>query len=474
MAFNSFLFVAFAGLAITFYNLVPARFRKAYLVAASLAFYAASSLTNLGILVIIVISTYLAAFVVHTRRTAAYLSASIVAVLFPLLIFKYAGFIAQLVGAVPGGGTERIGEAVLPVGMSFFTFQAIGYLVDVFRGTAPVERRLVSFALFIAFFPKLLAGPIERARDLLPQLDVLAPSVGSNVYVGLKWVLWGFFCKLVIADNLGSVIDAGLRAPQEQSAATLWVIFALYSFQIYFDFLGYTNIALGVARCFNIRLNRNFNAPYAASSIREFWRRWHISLSTWFRDYVYMPLGGRTTRGAARLGQILVVFLASGLWHGAALNFVAWGAFHGTAYWIEERFRMLTRGAPFRRPASLGLQSVARVALTFLVVTVGWVFFRLSDASNIRVALARMTFLNTDVPHFVMNAALTRVDTLWFVLILTTGVLLDASRGFHAALERLPDSPRDVIGDLAYVNWLLVTLVLLGDLGVRDFTYFQF
>ena len=475
MPFNSYRFVVFAATAVLLYNLVPGRYRALFILLASYLFYADASLPHLLLLGLVTIATYGAGIVVSARRTPRLLALSVVGVTLPLVAFKYYGFLMEVAGLFFDIGSDNVLAVALPLGISFFTFQAIGYLVDVYRGRSRAERRIEAVALYLAFFPKLLAGPIERARDFIPQVQALVPSTAANVYAGLKFALWGFFCKLVVADNIGSLVDRVLRAPQQESGSTLAIVFGLYAFQIYFDFLGYTNIAIGVARCFNVRLNPNFNMPYAATSLRDFWRRWHISLSSWFRDYVYIPLGGNATAGLTRLGQVLLVFIVSGLWHGAAFNFLAWGGIHGAAYWSEEQFRrrIRWRTGP-RRPILQVLQRNTQRVLTFTVVAFAWVFFRLSNISDIRLVLERMTFLNMDVPYGSLNVTLTRPDARWFLLILLSAIVLDSSRTFRAALERIPTASRGLVGELAYVNWMVVTLVRLGDLGVRDFTYFRF
>lgn len=475
MPFNSFRFVLYATAVLVLHNLSPQGFRLGILLAASVLFYADSSLSSVVVLVAISATAYSSAIVVESHRRKALVAISIGAIALPLLGVKYYALATQLLSRVGLIGHVSVSDRLLPLGISFYTFQAISYVVDVHRGVAPAERRFENVALYLAFFPKLLAGPIERARAFLPQLSRRCNSPVLDVYIGVRLALWGFFCKLVVADNVGSIVDGLLTAPQQQSGATLSIAFVLYSFQIYFDFLGYTSIAIGVARCFNVRLSRNFNRPYAATSLRDFWRRWHISLSSWFRDYVYIPLGGNATWGARRIGQVLTVFLISGLWHGAALNFVAWGGFHGTAYLLEEQARKYVSqqlGSTTGKTAVLWL--VGQRVLTFAVVTMAWVFFRLSDFADICVVFKRMSLLNTDVPYGSLNTLLTRSDSLWFVLILLTAIVLDSSNGVRAALRRVPSRSEHVIRELVFVNWLVVTLVLLGDLGVRDFTYFRF
>ena len=475
MSLTSFRFVAFAAVVLLLYNVAPAKHRALFLLVASYVFYADSSIAHLLLLCVITLTTHAAAKALAAKYRPLALLSAIVVVIFPLAVYKYAAFANQLVAHFMGSSPFVTATTALPLGISFFTFQAISYIVDVHRGSTRPETRIQSLALYLAFFPKLVAGPIERANDFMPQLREIVQSRASNVYIGVKLTLWGFFCKLVVADNVGAIVDEVLKSPLQESGGTLAIVFALYAFQIYFDFLGYTSIAIGVARCFNLNLNPNFNRPYAATSLRDFWRRWHISLSSWFRDYVYIPLGGSGTRGAWRAFQILAVFVVSGLWHGAALHFVAWGAFHGAAYWVEDQIR--TRIPPWSRPSHRVLyllEQNAQRALTFGVVTFGWILFRLSDVSDIATVLERIAFLNADIAYGSLNTALIRTDTAWFLLILVSAIALDSSRRCGTALHRVPESNRHVIGELAYVNWMVVGLVLLGDLGVRDFTYAGF
>ena len=473
MPLTSLRFIAFAAVLLALYNLVPARHRVPLLLAGSYGFYASFSVLHLLVLVAVTLITYGAVHAMSANRRYA-LPVSLGAVLLPLVALKYSAFVIAATADWFHSPAWLGRDVALPLGLSFFTFQAISYLVDVRRGTVLAERRFTHVALYLALFPKLLAGPVERARDLLPQLGALSPTAIANLHTGVKVALWGFFCKLVVADNLGSIVDAALKSPSEQSGATLCVAFVLYSFQIYFDFLGYTNIAIGVGRCFNVHLNRNFNVPYAATSLREFWRRWHVSVSSWFRDYVYVPLGGNKTQGGGRMGLLLLVFIVSGIWHGAAMTFVAWGAFHGIAYAIEDQWRERFRAHASQTPAfRFGRKNAQRVA-TFGVVTLGWILFRSADFSEVRTILDGIAGFGGSVPYLALNELLTRTDSVAFMLLLLCALWLDASRGFRAALDQVPTSSRSLLGELAYVNGFAVAILLLGDLGVRDFTYFRF
>jgi alginate O-acetyltransferase complex protein AlgI len=471
MPLTSFRFLAFVVLVLLVYNATSSRQRPNVLLAASYVFYASFSLPHLLVLGFVTLVSYVGGrAIAHGRRGA--LPVSIVCVLVPLIGFKYLELIASFIAATAGANSPTF---VLPppIGISFFTFQSISYMVDVRRGAA-AERDLRQLALHLALFPKLLAGPIERARDLLPQLRDLRPTMPSNLHAGAKIALWGFFCKLVVADNVGSLVDAVLTAPSEQSGASLAGAFGLYAFQIYFDFLGYTHIAIGVARCFNIDLSPNFLVPYSATSLREFWHRWHISLSSWFRDYLYVPLGGNRTIGATRVGQLLLVFVVSGLWHGAAFTFIAWGAFHGLAFAIEDFFRRyFGRPVMVAQSSSSSIRVISRRAVVFGVVTFGWILFRSPNLSIAWIAVQRIAFVD-GTQWSALNDIFRRPDSLWFLVLLIVAVGLDASKQFRLTLEQMPTSPGRLVRELVYVNAFVVSMLLFGDLGVRDFTYFQF
>lgn len=470
MAISSLAFVGFVVVVLLAYNASSARVRPAFLLAASLLFYASFSLRHLAVLLFVTLVAYVGGIALHSRVRWG-LPVAIVGALLPLLVFKYSGFVASIVQ--PSNALPL--SFALPVGISFFTFQAVSYLVDVRRGGVGAERNLARLALHLALFPKLLAGPIERASTLLPQLRTLDRTSALNLHVGAKLVLWGFFCKLVVADNVASMVDAVLKNPGDQSGASLAAAFAIYAFQIYFDFLGYTYIAIGIARCFNIHLTANFLVPYSATSLRDFWHRWHITLSSWFRDYLYVPLGGNKTHGITRLAQLLLVFVVSGLWHGAALTFVLWGAFHGTVYAVEDLGRRRLAFA-FRAHGLVPtwMMRAARRALVFTIVTVGWILFRSPDFNTVGTVLHRVALFDESKPWLALNDVFSQPDSRWFIVFMLAAIMLDASSRFRAVLEEVPNSGRRLAGELAYVNLFAVSLVLLGDLGIRDFTYFQF
>jgi alginate O-acetyltransferase complex protein AlgI len=326
------------------------------------------------------------------RRRRALLAVGIAGALSLLLYFKYAQFVAghtsSFVSVITGRGlpslkafTEGI---ALPVGISFFTFEAISYMVDVFRGDAQAERNPLRYAYFISFFPHLIAGPIVRYRKLEPQLRLFYRLDPELLLSGFLLFSLGLAKKVLIADQIAARTDPLLASPGSLGAVAAWSAMLGYAFQIYFDFAGYCDMALGLARMVGIELPWNFDRPYRARSPREFWRRWHVTLSSWLRDYLYIPLGGNRRGELRRDANLMTTMALGGLWHGASFSFAVWGLWHG----------LLLAG--HRRLSRLGLRvpAVAAVALTFLLVTVGWVFFRMRGAAEIEDVLSAMVGLN--------------------------------------------------------------------------------
>jgi alginate O-acetyltransferase complex protein AlgI len=473
VAFTSSAFIVFLISVLTAFSLSPPRYRLALLLIASYGFYAYAHLPHLTLLLIVTITTWGGAHIISRRRSKGRLGVVLVAIVLPLLGFKYYNFTVGLVSTL-GGTSLGFLDVVLPIGISFYTFQAISYVTDTYRGVTAGNAPFGRLALYLAFFPQILAGPIERANTLLPQLSALTRATPSCTYMGLKYMLWGFFCKLVVADNIALIVDPIVETPQQQSGTSLIVGFSLYSFQIYFDFLGYTNIAIGVARLFGVTLSPNFERPYLATSIKDFWRRWHITLSTWFRDYVYIPLGGTQTRAITRMGQIGIVFLLSGLWHGASLNFLAWGGLHGSLYLLEGPLRRMLSSRLTSKRVLRVCRRIVQTGLTFGAVTAAWVLFRLSDFEDIRMVAERVLHLDRTIPYTVLNATLFELHSLVMLGVLSTALAFDCWRVTARVVTRVPKNTREIVTELIFVNWCCVSLVLLGGLGTRDFIYFRF
>ncbi len=378
MLFTSPVFLyAFLPALLAAYFLSPRCFKNGILLLASLVFYAWGETFYVGILLASVAVNYAAGLLISRYRQSLtgqwVIGLAITVNLLLLAAYKYANFIADNISAlllVFGVDALELSPVHLPIGISFFTFQAISYLVDVHRGTNAAQRNPLDLALYIALFPQLIAGPIIRYHDVATQIRGRQHSI-NDVYIGLRRFIFGLAKKLVIANPLGYVADQVFAIPAGELTAPLaWLGIVTYSLQLYFDFSAYSCMAIGLGRVFGFRFLENFNYPYISQSIQEFWRRWHISLSNWFRDYLYIPLGGNRVSEARTYLNLLIVFFLCGLWHGASWNFVIWGLFHGLFLILERAglSRVLSR-----------LWAPLRHAYVLLVVMVAWVFFRAED-----------------------------------------------------------------------------------------------
>ena len=314
--------------------------------------------------------------------------ATVVIDLMVLGVWKYTGFATSAIDSFAGAfglGDTRVVSLALPIGISFFTFHHLSYVIDVHRGTRPPMRNPLTFATYIAMFPQLIAGPIVRYHEIADQLREQRHNKLADFAEGFPRFAWGLFKKVVIADSLAPMADAAFATP-DPSTLTAWVGALAYTGQIYFDFSGYSDMAIGLGNMFGLRLPENFNRPYSAVSVTDFWRRWHMSLSRWFRDYLYVPLGGNRGGTAKTYRNLVIVFLLTGLWHGAAWTFVVWGCYHG-AWLIIERSTGLARSTALVVP---------RRALTFVIVIIGWVVFRSGSLPEAGRMLSAML-----TPHFV-------------------------------------------------------------------------
>ncbi len=398
MVFNSLEFVVFfTVLLAVYYGVVPGtwtRARKIVLLVASYVFYGS---WNPPFVLLLLGSTVLD-FSIGLRMEAArsatvrrlLLMLSLLGNLGVLGFFKYGGFCLEQWQALFGQTTvltnaSPLWDIVLPVGISFYTFQTLSYSIDLYRGQQKATRSFVDFALFVSFFPQLVAGPIVRSRDFLPQLESDRRATPSEVEMALVRIAAGLFKKVVLADTIGEYVDVVFENPRSYGAANVLLAIYSYAYQIYFDFSGYSDIAIGLAALFGFRIPENFNRPYLSSNPREFWQRWHISLSTWLRDYLYVSMGGNR-RGAFRTYvNLAITMLLGGLWHGASWNFVIWGAIHGL--WLALH-RLWTQGKPIVESAPL--IRIAKQIGTFHMVCVAWVFFRASDSEAAAVIFNRL------------------------------------------------------------------------------------
>ena len=392
MLFATYTFAVFLAAVWLLHLALPLRGRQIMLLAASYLFYCWDT-PAYGILIFAsTLLDYLVglglARTENPRGRKALLGCSLLGNLGMLGFFKYGDFLgANLVGLGHllgfAGHWEPMGF-ILPVGISFYTFQTLSYSIDVYKRQLPAERNLWTFALYVCYFPQLVAGPIERAPHLLPQLCEQHPVLLENLVAGAKRILTGLFLKLVVADRLGILVDAVFAAPGTHSAGTTWLALVAFAGQIYFDFASYASIAIGASRLFGIRLRENFHRPLVSASIADFWNRWHMTLTRWFHDYVFLPLGGFRKGGRRAILNATTVLVLCGLWHGARWNFVFWGAYHAlllTGYYLWKFYRK-RRGRRAPKNASAWVVGLS-VAATFFCNVVGLVFFRSPDVATI-------------------------------------------------------------------------------------------
>jgi alginate O-acetyltransferase complex protein AlgI len=426
MLFTTKEFLLSLTVTVGLYFLLAPRFRPFLLLLASYGFYAAGEGGYLLLLLAVSVIAWLGGrgldAVESPRGRKVVLGVTLLALFAPLMVFKYADFLMGGTGLAGPLGWSPLGLA-LPLGISFFTFQGAGYVIDVYRRDYPAERGLLALLLYKAYFPQLIAGPIERAGRLLPQLVTVQSFDFRRIADGAGLLVWGLFKKLVIADNLAIYVSGVYADPQAHAGLPLVLATFFFAFQIYCDFSGYIDMARGMSRLFGIELMRNFDNPYAARSITDFWRRWHISLSTWFRDYVYIPLGGSRVALPLQARNLLVVFLISGLWHGAAWTFVVWGALHGALMAVTLLWR---RWWPFAAPTGPAAILLGQAA-TFIFVCIAWVFFRAASLDDAFHILTHALPLTGGMAEFARAAGASEAGAwilLAAILVLWAGQLL--------------------------------------------------
>jgi len=391
MVYNSIIFFVFFIIVYSLYLWLDCKWQNRMLLVASYVFYGAWDWRFLSLIFISTGIDFFCGLKIFQANMKAekkfFLIMSMTSNLLILGYFKYANFflgnfihLFQVFGLNISWQSLKI---ILPVGISFYTFQSMSYSIDIYRGELKPTKKFFDFALFVAFFPQLVAGPIERAKRLLPQLTQVREVTPERFTLGVRLILWGLFKKVVVADGLALYVNTIYNNVSFHSSLTFLVATFFFAFQIYCDFSGYSNIAIGLAQMLGIDLMENFKNPYLASNIRDFWRRWHISLSTWLRDYLYIPLGGNSaTSRLSTYRNVMITMLLGGLWHGANWTFVFWGALHGTyiiaTQMIQERFKNLKKESQ----NSYSIPKVCNILFTFSLVLVTWVFFRANHLSD--------------------------------------------------------------------------------------------
>ncbi len=479
MLFNSFKFFLFFPLVCLGYFLLPQRWRWLLLLAGSYYFYMA---WKPEYIILIIVSTLIDFFASSqmgkTESKEArkpWLWLSLFSNLGILLTFKYYGFFAGNIDhlfQVAGISYKLpISELILPMGISFYTFQTMAYSIDVYNGKIKHETHLGYFALYVSYFPQLVAGPIERAQNLLYQFRLKFDFEYGRAVSGLKQMLWGFFKKVVIADRVGVIVDMAYNSPGDYDGLALALATVLFAFQIYCDFSGYSDIAIGASKVLGIKLMDNFRTPYFSKDISEFWKRWHISLSTWFRDYLYIPLGGNRVVKWRWYYNLMIVFLVSGFWHGANWTFIIWGGLHGLylvmAIVFEDVNKKLAQVIGLTK--SKFLHKWVNIAITFALVLFAWIYFRANSATDGHLIVQKILSLSSGSEH---SLILYIADGKVLITIALLGLFalsdsyIDSLIKQKRTLSRTPS--------LILYAAMMVIILIAGNFGEVNFLYFQF
>ncbi len=468
MVFNSVHFILYFIITTVIYYVLPHKYRWAFLLAISCYFYMVFKPVYILILAGTIVVDYFAGIFIEkavTQKTKKqYLIASIIANVGCLAVFKYFNFINENLTALLGNlnvvNKIPMLEILLPIGLSFHTFQAMSYTFEVYYGRQKAEHHFGIYALYVMYYPQLVAGPIERPQNVLHQFYKVVTFNYNRIVAGLKLMLWGFFVKVVIADRLSIYVDQVFGTAEAHGAITSIVAAVFFTFQIYGDFCGYSLIAIGTAKVLGIELMQNFNRPYISTSIREFWSRWHISLSTWFRDYLYIPLGGNRVSFYRNMLNLFIVFIISGLWHGANWTFIVWGGLHGIYLMVE----IIAQKINFKWP----LPKFTKWLFNFILVTITWIFFRANNLGNAKQMLTNIfTFKKGSL--YIGNASF-----------LVYGILLIA---FLLAADYNTEKWQNkfslIYNNNKYLRWagylsLIAIILWIGVFNGGQFIYFQF
>jgi len=469
MIFTSFPFLLFfASLLLLMVFVRNTRPRIYLLLFASYFFYAMWSVKFVLLIFACSLWSWIFGLLIHNSNNRlhrrAYLIASISLCLGTLGFFKYTNFILENVTGLFDIGFPQHMDIVLPVGISFFLFQAMSYTIDLYRGKIDVSKNLTKFLLFVAFFPQLVAGPIVRASEFLPQLENKIKLNGMNFIIGAQIFLGGALQKVLIADNLSVYVDVVFREPSLYSVATLWFSLLCYSIQIFCDFSGYSLMAIGLARILGFQLPENFRMPYLSKSVTEFWRRWHITLSTWLRDYLYISLGGNRKGINRTYVNLMITMLLGGLWHGASWNFLIWGGMHGLALIVH---RLWERGILIRisNRTSSSISAFSAWSITFVFVLLTWVPFRCQDLSTTLIYFKGLFFGSGEVVWFHTPSIVVMLGVIiWHMLY----------RNKRRVLALFPTDKPLRVPAFAVICCLVMMLMIFSPVNTSPFIYFQF
>ena len=481
MLFNSLEFIIFFIVTTTLYFVIPHRFRWALLLIASIIFYMSLIPIYILIMALVITVDYLAGIYIEKteekKKKKIFFSISIVTTILILFIFKYFNFFnanfAKLADVLHWNYSIAALSLLLPIGLSFHTFQSLSYVVEVYRGKQKAEKNFGIYALYVMFYPQLVAGPIERPQNLLHQFYEEHHFNYNDFADGLKLMLWGFFMKVVIADRLAIVVNTVYNNPTNYTGIPLIVATVFFAFQIFCDFAGYSTIAIGIARVMGFRLMKNFNRPYFSRSIHEFWRRWHISLSTWFKDYIYIPLGGNRVSVSRWYYNLFIISLVSGLWHGANWTFIIWGALHA----FYSIFSLMTQNIRtktvqiFRIDKIPVLYSMIQIGVTFILVNIGWIFFRANSLDDAWYIITHIHIIN-GINDSIQGLGLRRLEILIALISITFMIFIHILQEKKSIMSYLSSKP-------TWIKWtiyiIFINLILsFGVFNYTQFIYFQF
>ena len=433
MSFSSVSFLIFMVAVFIIYWILPQKYRWVALLAANVVFYASYEARFLLLILFVTLVSYFCALFMdkYQEHKKVYLTISVLITLGFLVVYKYAGLALETVEKIANLMKIPVQESTLrllqPIGISFFSFQIIGYLADVYRGKQEAVRHFGKYAVFVSFFPNITSGPIERASHFIPQIDEEKKFDYECGVYGLSLILIGLLKKVVIADSISKYVDAVFNNVSGGCGFSFVFATILFTVQIYCDFAGYSDMALGVAKLMGFDLLVNFKQPYFASSIKEFWSRWHISLSTWLRDYVYIPLGGNRCSKARRNFNLIVTFLVSGLWHGANWTFLLWGGIHGVAQVIENSVKEIAAKRTKKNESINDGQIVqwfGKRAITLIVVSLAWIFFRANSVSDAFYIVSHL-FMRGSLSDALMSMGMSMKSVLKVIIMIASITVYD-------------------------------------------------
>lgn len=491
MLFNSYSFMIFFPIVLAIYFVIPKKARYMWLLLASYYFYMGWNVKYAALIAFSTILTYVCGRLLGKTQHKKWVIGGCIGInLAILFFFKYFDFfmgsVNQVLAKVGVSPLQTGFDIILPVGISFYTFQALGYIIDVYRGDIEPEKNFFRYALFVSFFPQLVAGPIERSKNLLKQVDHVEEIRLWNykrIADGLTLMLWGYFLKMVIADRVAILVDTVYNQYWMYGSIEIILATFLFGVQIYCDFASYSQIAIGAAKVMGFELMENFNAPYLANSVKDFWRRWHISLSSWFKDYLYIPLGGNRCSRIKKYRNLMITFLVSGLWHGANWTFVIWGGLHGIYQIIGDVLRPVKE--KLNQKLAVKTESFSykfgQIAITYILVSFTWLFFR-AESVTAAFDMIRSMFVKFnpwvlfDQSLYTLGLNVTEVHILLVAVVIL--ILVDGVRFFKAqTIEKFLNE------QCLYFRWgiiffLIFYIFIFGSYGIgysaQQFIYFQF